>query len=131
MISKLKDSTHADVEGFLDETTEVIGELRLKNGFRVDGHVKGKIVSESALIVGEAATVEADLDCSIVSIRGKVSGHVTGRERVEVLAGAQVRGHLSSPKLVIEEGAFFEGECDMGPSPAKADVIRLPQPPSR
>ena len=29
-----------------------------------------------------------------------------------------------SPKVVIEEGAFFQGECDM--APAKAAVVALP-----
>jgi cytoskeletal protein CcmA (bactofilin family) len=131
MIGKFKGLANDDLNGFLDETTEIIGELRFKNTFRVDGRIKGKIVSASSLIVGESATIDADVDCGTVSIRGKVTGHVTGRERVEVLAGAQVRGHLSSPKLVIEEGAFFEGECDMGAASVKAEVIRLPQPPAR
>lgn len=131
MIGKLKGLTSDDLNGFLDESTEIIGELRFKNTFRVDGRLKGKIVSESTLIVGETASIDADIDCGTVSIRGKVSGHVTGRHRIEVLSGAQVRAHLSSPKLVIEEGAFFEGECDMGAAPMKAEVIKLPQPPGR
>jgi cytoskeletal protein CcmA (bactofilin family) len=129
MHMRFKTVANDDLNGRRDETTEIIGELRFRNTFRVDGRIKGKVVSQAALIVGEKATIDADLDCGTVSIRGRVNGHVTGRERIEVLAGAQVRGHLSSPRLIIEEGAFFEGECDMGAPPMKGEVIRLPQPP--
>jgi cytoskeletal protein CcmA (bactofilin family) len=101
-----------ELNGFLDRGTEFRGELRFRNTFRIDGQVKGKIVSENTLIVGESGDVEADIDCGVVSIRGRVQGHIHGRQKVELLAGSKVAGTLVSPKLVIEEGAFFQGECD-------------------
>ncbi len=64
--------------------------------------------------------MEADIDCGVVSIRGTVSGRVHGRQRIELLAGAQVQATLVSPKLVIEDGAFFQGECEMGGPPRGA-----------
>jgi len=122
---KIKGLVAEDLNGFLDEGTELLGELRFRNTFRVDGRVKGKIVSEHTLVVGESARVEADIDCGTVSIRGSVTGRVQGRERIEVLAGARVQGSLVSPKLVIEEGAFFQGDCDMAPAKAAA-LVALP-----
>jgi cytoskeletal protein CcmA (bactofilin family) len=121
---KIKGLAAEDLNGFLDEGTEFLGELRFRDTFRVDGHVKGKIVSDNTLIVGESGRVEADIDCGMVSIRGTVSGRVCGRQRVELLAGSKVQGTLVSPRLVIEEGAFFQGDCDMGAA-AKGDVVSL------
>jgi cytoskeletal protein CcmA (bactofilin family) len=125
---KLKGIATEELNGFMDEGTEFLGELRFKDLFRVDGRVKGKIVSDNTLIIGESGHVEAEIDCGIVSIRGTVSGHVRGRQRIEVLAGARVQGTLVSPRLVIEEGAFFQGDCDMSASP-KGAVVSLPQAP--
>ena len=103
-----------DLNGFMDEGTEFLGELRFRNVLRIDGRLKGKIVSDNTLIVGETGHVEADIDCGVVSIRGTVLGRVHGRQRIELLAGSRVQATLVSPKLVIEDGAFFEGECEMG-----------------
>ena len=111
---KIKGLSAEELNGFLDEGTEVIGELRFRDTFRIDGRVKGKIVSDNQLIVGESGQVEADIECGHVSIRGSVQGRVHGRQRIELLAGSRVQGTLISPRLVIEEGAFFQGECDMG-----------------
>jgi cytoskeletal protein CcmA (bactofilin family) len=114
-----------NLNGFMDSATEFTGELRFRDTFRIDGRLKGKIVSEKTLIVGETAQIEADIECGVVSIRGTVTGQVHGREKIELLAGSKVYGRLSSPKLVIEEGAFFQGECDMR-SAAKGAVVALP-----
>jgi cytoskeletal protein CcmA (bactofilin family) len=65
----------------------------------------------------------------VVSIRGVVSGRVQGRQRIEVLAGARVQATLVAPRLVIEEGAFFQGECDMagGEQPGNGGTSTRPR----
>jgi cytoskeletal protein CcmA (bactofilin family) len=67
------------------------GELRFRDTFRVDGKVKGRIVSDNTLIIGESAQVDAEIDCGVVSIRGTVTGRVKGRERIELLAARGCR----------------------------------------
>jgi cytoskeletal protein CcmA (bactofilin family) len=68
--------------------------------------------------------VDADVECSVVSIRGTVTGRVQARDRIELLAGSRVQATLVSPRLVIEEGAFFQGECDMSPTGSRDEVKR-------
>ena len=115
---KLKGIAAEGLNGFMDEGTEFLGELRFKDTLRIDGRLKGKIVSDNTLIVGESGNVEADIDCGVVSIRGTVTGRVHGRQRIELLAGSKVLATLVSPKLVIEDGAFFQGDCEMGTLPS-------------
>jgi cytoskeletal protein CcmA (bactofilin family) len=112
---KLRAPVAEGLNGFMDEGTEFLGELRFRDTLRIDGHLKGKIVSDNTLIVGESGHVEADIDCGVVSIRGTVLGRVHGRQRIELLAGSKVQATLVSPKLVIEDGAFFQGDCEMVP----------------
>ena len=111
---KIKGLSAEELNGFMDQGTEFEGELRFKDTFRIDGSVKGRIVSDHTLIVGESGRVDADIECGVVSIRGTVTGRVLGRERIELLAGSRVQATLVSPKLLIEDGAFFQGQCDMG-----------------
>ena len=124
---KLKSVSNEDLNGFMDEGTEFHGELRFQDTFRIDGRLTGKVVSEHTLIVGESGKVDAEIDCGVVSIRGTVTGKVQGRQRIELLAGSKVQATLVSPKLMIEEGAFFQGQCDMG-GMAKAAPTVLPLP---
>ena len=117
---KLKGLAAEELNGFMDEGTEFLGELRFRDTLRIDGRLKGKIVSDNTLIIGETGQVDAEIDCGVVSIRGTVSGRVHGRQRIELLAGSKVQATLISPKLVIEDGAFFQGDCQMGSPPKGA-----------
>ena len=128
---KIKGLSAEDLNGFLDDGTEFSGELRFRDVLRVDGRLKGKIVSDNMLIIGETGQVDAEIDCGVVSIRGKVTGQVHGRQRIELLAGCRVLATLVSPKLVIEDGAFFQGDCRMGegvvpPAPREAAATARP-----
>jgi cytoskeletal protein CcmA (bactofilin family) len=124
---KIKGITAEDLNGFMDEGTEFLGELRFRDTFRIDGRLKGKVVSDNTLIVGETGHVEAEIDCGVVSVKGQVSGRIQARQRVEILAGARVQASLISPKLVIEEGAFFQGDCDMNAASKPAVVLTPPK----
>ena len=73
---KIKGLAAEDLNGFMDEGTEFNGELRFRDTFRIDGRLKGRIVSDNTLIVGESGQVEAEIDCGVVSIRGVVTGRV-------------------------------------------------------
>jgi len=126
---KLKGLQAEDLNGFLDEGTELSGELRFRDVMRVDGRLKGRVVSDNLLIIGETGQVDAEIDCGVVSIRGKVTGQVTGRQRIELLAGCRVMATLISPKLVIEDGAFFQGDCRMSePAGAARSEATAPLP---
>jgi len=103
-----------NLNGFIDEGTEFVGELRFRDTFRIDGRVRGRIVSDNMLVIGEHGVVEAEIDCGVVSIRGKVRGHVHARDRIEILAGARVEATLDSPRMVVEEGATLSGQTDVG-----------------
>jgi len=125
---KLRGLVAEGLNGFMDEGTEFLGELRFRDTLRIDGHLKGKIISDNTLIVGETGHVEADIDCGVVSIRGTVLGRVHGRQRIELLAGSKVQATLVSPKLVIEDGAFFQGDCEMVPAGRSAPLTAGSRP---
>jgi len=114
---KMKGLGAEDLNGFLDEGVEFSGELRFRDALRIDGRARGRIVSDHTLIIGETGQVDAEIDCAVVSIRGRVSGQIRGRQRIELLSGCRVKASLVAPKLVIEDGAYFEGDCQMGERP--------------
>lgn len=103
----------ATLNGFLDRGSHFQGELTFEDTFRIDGRFEGKIRSGSELILGDSADVNADIEVGRLSVNGKLSGSVHATERIELLARSRVFATLSSPVLKIEEGAFFQGTCQM------------------
>jgi len=61
MKDKKKEIDESKITGFFDKDTEFKGDLNFKGTFRIDGRFKGKIDSDSILIIGDNGKVEADI----------------------------------------------------------------------
>ena len=90
------------------------GVLTCTDTLRLDGQVRGDIVMrEAELTIGQSAKVDADIRGLRVLILGTVNGNVTATERIELGASANVTGGLSANRVVIVDGARFNGRVDM------------------
>ena len=108
-----KIETPMKISGFIDRDSEIIGDIKFKENFRIDGVFKGKILSGNGLIIGESGEVEADIDVITIAVNGRVKGMIKAKERIEIFAKGRVIGSVAAPKLIIEDGAFFQGSCQM------------------
>lgn len=111
MDNKKKTLDSNKITGFFDKDTEIDGNLTFKGSFRIDGHFKGKINSESILIIGEKGKVEADVNIGYIIINGEIKGNIQATEKVEINATGRVIGSVITPKLIVEEGAYLESNC--------------------
>jgi len=116
-----------ELDGFIDKGSHVRGDLAFEETFRIDGRFEGKIRSGSELILGDAADVTAEIDVGRLSVNGSLKGSVRATERVELLAKARVSGDIATPILRVEEGAVFQGACQMGEEET-SNLIELPFP---
>jgi cytoskeletal protein CcmA (bactofilin family) len=57
-----------------------------------------------------------------VVVGGKVKGNITAFQRLELQSTAHVEGDISAPNFSFEEGAFFEGNCQMEESGKVVDM---------
>ncbi|HEX9901671.1 MAG TPA: polymer-forming cytoskeletal protein [Acidobacteriota bacterium] len=99
------------ITGFFDKDSEFKGELTFRGSFRIDGNFKGKIESETMLIIGETGLVEADVHVGQIIINGEMKGTIQARDRVEIHNKGRVIGNIATPRLVVEEGAYLEATC--------------------
>jgi cytoskeletal protein CcmA (bactofilin family) len=109
----MKTKTGGDLNGFLDKGSSFRGELEFEDTMRVDGRFNGSITSKNELIVGESATIEADIHVGRIAISGTVMGKIKADERVEIHRSGRVFSDIETPALIVEEGAIFQGNCVM------------------
>jgi cytoskeletal protein CcmA (bactofilin family) len=96
-------------------TTIIInGDVTCDEPLRIDGRVTGNILlREAELTVGKAAKVDADVRSTRVLVLGTVNGNVAATDRIELGESANVTGSLSADRVVLIEGARFNGRIDM------------------
>jgi cytoskeletal protein CcmA (bactofilin family) len=103
----------SEISTLLGRGTTFEGKLTFEGTVRIDGRLKGTVFSDDVLIIGEGATVEADIDIGEIIIQGTLIGNVHAKRGIEVLAPGRVKGDLHTPSLQIEKGVIFEGRSFM------------------
>jgi cytoskeletal protein CcmA (bactofilin family) len=114
--------TEESVQAHLGKGSRVEGKLTFEGSVRIDGQIDGEIEAQDTIIIGDTAVINAHVSAGTVVVKGKVTGDVAGRKRVELRAPGRLIGNITTPSLVIHEGVVFEGHCSMGsPADTKAE----------
>ena len=103
-----------EIKAFLGEGTEFKGVLSFQGTVRIDGRLEGEVVGDELLIVGEGGILRANVDVGSLVSNGRIEGTIRAKKRIELLASSRVIGKISTPCLVVTEGAALNGTCDMG-----------------
>ena len=112
--SKNEEIGNDSVAGLIGKGVEISGDIVFSGALRVEGRVTGSLVSESGtLMVEQAAHVEARVDVGICIISGLIEGNLSAKSRVEIHKTARVRGDITTPVLLVEEGAVVNGNVGM------------------
>lgn len=101
------------LQSFLDSGTSFEGKVAFSGVVRIDGHFRGQASAEGTLVIGETGTVEADLELGCLIVHGVYRGKVRAKEIVEVAGTGRVEGSVSTPRLIVAEGAQLNAEVEM------------------
>src|SRR5271166_6171960 len=116
----------------LNTDVEIKGNLKFSGELSFAGKLDGEIQSEGALHLGDEAVVRGNMQLHSVVLRGKISGNVSAKEKIEIKSKGELFGDIRASKLVIEEGATFVGKCEVNPnksSPPPLPTLGATKPP--
>ena len=92
---------------------EIRGTIRFKTSVMLKGVFEGEILSEGLLVVGPTAKVTATISTKTLVSHGEITGNVTATEQVTLKNTSLHNGDVSTPNIIIENGAVFNGSCAM------------------
>jgi cytoskeletal protein CcmA (bactofilin family) len=117
-------------EGFsvIDRHSTFDGNFVSKRDLRIEGEVKGTIECSGTLFIAQGATVNAAVEAENISVAGDFTGEVNCRGRLQVMPSGRLRGKVATKSLVINEGAFYEGNMEMANPNAPVEQPRVQAP---
>ena len=124
--SSAKNGAAEEWTGFIDQGVSLEGTLQITGTFRINGNVKGNIISEQTVVLGEGAKVEGQIEGNRVVIAGRFDGVIFSKGRVEIQPKGVVTGEVHSPCLVIDPGGIFDGRCHMLASSDASAALTIP-----
>jgi len=106
--------TVQDQVNLVGEGTVFEGTVRAKSDVRASGRIIGTLEVEGKTMIAEEGAVEGEIIATNAEIAGQVQGEIHVEERLVLKSTARVDGKIETDRLVVEEGAQFTGECEMG-----------------
>lgn len=101
--------------------TIITGDVSTEGDVRIDGKVTGNVTSKSKVVIGAPGIIEGNIRCQNAYVDGRVNGNVDVTELLILSSTAVVEGDIKIKKLVVQEGARFNGKCSMATSNSLTD----------
>jgi cytoskeletal protein CcmA (bactofilin family) len=99
----------------LGASLTISGDITSQEDMVVHGTVMGTIIMEQgALVVEQTGTAAANVQGSKITVRGTASGELLVSDQIELTETARVDGTITTPSLVLREGAVFNGSIEAG-----------------
>ena len=115
MALRRQKSEESGDERWMEVDASMTGSLAFKDpvNLQINGRFEGTLDAKGNLSIGEKAQVKATIKGEAVIIGGIVNGTINATSRVELLSTARVTGKVSSPRVIMHDGAILHGTLEM------------------
>ena len=117
------------IDCLIGSGTTIDGNITFTGGLRVDGHVRGNVMTAGdkpgTLVLSEQARIEGEIRVSHVVINGTVIGPVHAAEYVDLQAKANVTGDVHYRTFEMQLGAVVQGRLVPKTEGKFANVVTL------
>jgi cytoskeletal protein CcmA (bactofilin family) len=125
---KKRASPQKRIDSLIGAGTVVSGDVTFTGGLRIDGEVRGNVVSANGepgtLVVSEQAKIDGEIRVSHVVVNGTVNGPLTANDYLELQPKARVVGDIAYRTLEMHVGAVVQGRL-VHAEPGSASVVEL------
>ncbi len=132
---RIKDGS--ELGTIIGQDAEIEGKMIVKHAVRIDGKLNGELNSTDTITVGSSGKVTGTLVGESIVIGGQVEGTLKSTGLITLESGSRFKGDLEASRLVIIDGAMFNGRSTMGAKganlkdnfpPRKINLERVPEP---
>jgi cytoskeletal protein CcmA (bactofilin family) len=138
----LTGAADTEISGRIDGNVTVQGRLHLGSSALVSGNVRassciieglveGKVECSEDVELGKTGRLNADvMAAKRIIVAGQVYGNIATPGALRLVASCMVNGDVRTRRLMIEEGATFNGRCSMRPPAQQVAAPGSAPPPS-
>ena len=121
-LDKTENKTSSKTSSILGPELEIHGDVIVSGSLLIYGKIFGNIKSNGAVRTATGSEVKGNIIAKEVTIGGKVDGDIEAVKKVTLGDTSILTGNLNASTLTIEEGAKFEGVCNMKDKSSKKQM---------
>lgn len=115
----------------IGKTIHIKGDLVGEEDLLIEGCIDGKVqLPKHNVTVGKTGHVKADIYGNSIIIEGDVEGNLFGADQLVLKKSCKVRGNITAPRVILEDGSNFKGSVDMNPGEERQKSAPIQNPSS-
>lgn len=115
-MSTTNNNNNSSSKNVLNSDVEVKGAIKFSGELTFDGKLDGDIGSDGTLNLGDNAVIKGTIDVGSVVVRGKITGNIIAKDKIDLKAKTELFGDVRAAKLAMEEGVTFVGKTEVNPN---------------
>lgn len=112
--NKPAEDLSGNINNIIAKGTSIVGDVDAAGNIRIDGKIKGNIKCKSKVVTGKGSVIDGNIYAQNAEIEGDITGILEISEILILKPTAVVQGDIRTGKLIVENGARFNGTCRMG-----------------
>tara|TARA_Y100001960_G_scaffold300264_1_gene349157 strand:+ start:400 stop:777 length:378 start_codon:yes stop_codon:yes gene_type:complete len=97
----------------MSKDIEINGDITISGDILIYGKVYGNITSNGIINTAKDSVVEGNIIAKTIFISGTINGNLDIDNKVVIESSGTLNGNIKSAIITIEEGANFDGMCNM------------------
>lgn len=93
--------------------TVITGDIHSTANLRIEGEIQGNIQCQETVTIALQGNVKGNITAKNVILGGKITGNLDVKEKILIESKGVLNGEIRTRRLVVEEGAIFDGKCLM------------------
>jgi len=107
-------STDKGLTCVIADGTHIEGQFNSNENVRIDGSIKGDVSCQNKLVMGETGFINGTIKTLDAVIMGSIEGTIICRGTLHLKNTANFKGKIKAAYLIVDEGAKYYGECNIG-----------------
>ena len=112
MMFQSKNNT-GSLGSIMSKDIEINGDINISGDVLIYGKVYGNINSTGIINTAKGSIVDGHITAKTIFISGTINGNLDIENKVVIESSGTLNGNIKASIITIEEGANFDGMCNM------------------
>ena len=109
----LRNNNDSKINSILGPEVEVNGDVKVVGSILIYGIVNGNISATGTIRTAKNSCIKGNIESKDAIISGKIEGDLKVENKATLENNCILNGNLTTSIVIVEEGATFEGLCNM------------------
>ena len=119
----LRNNSDSKINSIIGPEVEVDGDVRVVGSILIYGKINGGVKATGSVRTAQGSYIKGNIESKDANISGKIDGDLKVDNKTILEKKCDLKGNLTTGIVIIEEGANFDGICNMiNKSEAEKDI---------